>query len=156
MHADRNRQELIAEVARQLRAFGTDDHVMNQATAARLGLHPTDMHAGEVLDRLGPMTIGDLARAVGVSPGAATALIDRLEHAGMARRVPDAANRRRILVEPTPDGRRRSMTVFGGLIQSATQLLDRYQDEELELFVDLIRGLRQLLSDHTEAVRSGE
>ena len=156
MHADRNRQELIAEVARELRAFGTDDHVMNQATAARLGLHPTDMHAGEVLDRLGPMTIGDLARAVGVSPGAATALIDRLEHAGMARRVPDVANRRRILVEPTPDGRRRSMAVFGGLIQSATQLLDRYQDEELELFVDLIRGLRQLLSDHTEAVRSGE
>ena len=156
MHADRNRQELIAEVARELRAFGTDDHVMNQATAARLGLHPTDMHAGEVLDRLGPMTIGDLARAVGVSPGAATALIDRLEHAGMARRVPDAANRRRILVEPTPDGRRRSMAVFGGLIQSATQLLDRYQDEELELFVDLIRGLRQLLTDHTEAVRSGE
>ena len=156
MHADRNRQELIAEVARQLRAFGTDDHVMNQATAARLGLHPTDMHAGEVLDRIGPMTIGDLARAVGVSPGAATALIDRLEHAGMARRVPDAANRRRILVEPTPDGRRRSMAVFGGLIQSATQLLDRYQDEELHLFVDLIRGLRQLLTDHTEAVRSGE
>jgi len=156
LHADRNRQELIAEVARELRAFGTDDHVMNQATAARLGLHPTDMHAGEVLDRLGPMTIGDLARAVGVSPGAATALIDRLEHAGMARRVPDAANRRRILVEPTPDGRRRSMAVFGGLIQSATQLLDRYQDEELELFVDLIRGLRQLLTDHTEAVRSGE
>ena len=48
------------------------------------------------------------------------------------------------------------MAVFGGLIQSATQLLDRYQDEELELFVDLIRGLRQLLTDHTEAVRSGE
>src|SRR2546421_9645787 len=100
------------EVLQDLRVLSTADDFMNDAAAAALGIHPTDMHAGEVLDREGPMTIGELARAVGLSPGAATALVDRLEQAGLARRVPDPANRRRVIVQPSDDAAGRAGAVF--------------------------------------------
>lgn len=149
-----DRDELIQQVLLDIRALGTADDVMNQAAAAALGMPVTDMYAGEVLDREGPMTIGELARAVGLSAGAATALVDRLEASGLARRVPDPVNRRRILVQPTEDGTRRAYPVFAPLISRTADLLDRYRDQELLVIRDFLRGARAIITEHGEALRA--
>jgi DNA-binding MarR family transcriptional regulator len=146
--------DLRLEVLQDMRMLSTADASMNEAAAAVLGVHTTDLHAGEALDRLGPMTIGELARTVGLSPGAATALVDRLEAAGLATRVPDPSNRRRILVKPSIQARRRADAAFGGLIQKGTTFLDRYSDDELLIVRDFLREAQSLIIEHADALRN--
>lgn len=151
-----NSDSLRREVLQELRALSRADESMNESAAAVLGIHPTDMSAGEVLDRLGPMTIGELARAVGVSPGAATALVDRLEQAGLAARRQDPDNRRRVLIQPSKKALARAGAVFGPLIQRTAALLEGYNDKELLLIRDFLRGARGLIVDHTETLQRRE
>jgi DNA-binding MarR family transcriptional regulator len=69
------------------------------ATAQAVGLGPTDLYAVGALSFYGRMTSGELAAKTGLTTGATTRLIDRLEQRGLVRRVTDAADRRRVLVE---------------------------------------------------------
>ncbi|HEY1095309.1 MAG TPA: MarR family transcriptional regulator [Glycomyces sp.] len=69
------------------------------ATAQAVGLGPTDLYAVGTLTFYGRMTSGDLAAKTGLTTGATTRLIDRLEQRGLVRRVTDPADRRRVLVE---------------------------------------------------------
>ncbi|MCD0447025.1 MarR family transcriptional regulator [Glycomyces sp. A-F 0318] len=69
------------------------------ATAQAVGMGPTDLYATGTLAFHGRMTSGELAAKTGLTTGATTRLIDRLEQRGLVRRVPDPADRRRVLVE---------------------------------------------------------
>ncbi len=76
--------------------------LQGQATAEAAGLNPSDWHALSTLSLRGRLTSGELAELTGLTTGATTRLIDRLERAGHVRRVADPADRRRVLVEPEP------------------------------------------------------
>src|SRR3979490_3402685 len=91
-------EELIYEVRRSQAATDRFD----QAVADAIGLNRTDMRCLDVLSREGPVTAGRLAEATGLTSGAMTTALDRLERAGYARRTRDATDRRRVLVEATP------------------------------------------------------
>ncbi|MFC5835585.1 MarR family winged helix-turn-helix transcriptional regulator [Nonomuraea insulae] len=69
------------------------------ATAEAAGLNATDYYALNLLDLSGPLTSGELAVRTGLTTGATTRLIDRLEQAGYVRRAPDPADRRKVMVE---------------------------------------------------------
>ncbi|WP_280460695.1 MarR family winged helix-turn-helix transcriptional regulator [Nocardia carnea] len=71
------------------------------AAAEACGLGATDYQALSLLDVDGPMTTGQLAERLGLSPSATTRAVDRLANAGLAERVPDEADRRRVLVRAT-------------------------------------------------------
>ncbi|WP_198676307.1 MarR family winged helix-turn-helix transcriptional regulator [Kribbella monticola] len=94
------------------------------ASAEAAGLNPTDYFALNLLDLAGSLTSGELARRTGLTTGATTRLIDRLEKGGHVRRVLDPADRRKVIVEmvAAPDhvdravagARRRLGAVIGG------------------------------------------
>jgi DNA-binding MarR family transcriptional regulator len=67
------------------------------------------------------MSAGDLSRALMLSSGAMTNRLDRLEKAGLVRRVPDPRDRRGVLVELTSDGRR---TIEEAVIAQAAKEVD--------------------------------
>jgi DNA-binding MarR family transcriptional regulator len=73
------------------------------ATAQAVGMGPTDLYAVGTLHFHGRMTSGELAAKTGLTTGATTRLIDRLEQRGLVRRVTDPADRRRVLVEAVED-----------------------------------------------------
>ena len=82
-----------------LRALAASDVLVQEAVARRAGLNPTDLAALEVLLRDGPTTPGELAGRVGVTAGGAvTALIDRLQKAGLATRRRHPKDRRKVVV----------------------------------------------------------
>jgi len=139
-----------------LRALSAADGVLNAAVAAAMGIHPTDLLAADVLDRDGPMTVGALARTLHLSPGAATALVDRLERAGLAARRPDPTSRRRVLVTPTGEGADRSEALFAPLVTRAEELLSGYGDESLTLIEGFVRAATHLISEHARAIRGGK
>jgi DNA-binding MarR family transcriptional regulator len=70
----------------------------NYETAEAVGLSPRDMQAIHLLQLRGPMTPGELGRAVGIASASTTALVDRLENAGYARRERDPEDRRKVVV----------------------------------------------------------
>ena len=67
-----------------------------------LSVNDTDFKAMGALMENGAMTAGDLAKAIGVSAGAATSVIDRLVAVGHVTREPNPADRRAVLVVPNP------------------------------------------------------
>lgn len=78
---------------------------MDEAVVAALGLNATDGRACDLIDQQGVLTAGELAEQLGLTTGAVTALLDRLEAAGMVERVRDATDRRRVHVRGTEVGR---------------------------------------------------
>ena len=69
--------------------------------ADALGVHPTDLMMASYLYEAGAMTAGELAKAIGLTTGAMTAAIDRLERAGFAKRELDSLDRRKVIIKPT-------------------------------------------------------
>jgi DNA-binding MarR family transcriptional regulator len=92
----------------------------------------------EVLERVGQLTAGEISRETGLTSGAVTAMLDRLEQAGYVRRLRDPADRRRVLVELTDKARERAAEVFGPLADLMVEF-DRYTDDELILIRDFLR-----------------
>ncbi len=142
------RAQLIAEVAHEVAEFQNAVDVVDEAAAARLGINRTDLRVLGALFRHGRMPAGRLARLVGLSPGAMTVAIDRLERVGYARRLRAPDDRRSVLVEVSPKGRSRSEQIYGPIGQEGVASLDRYTDAELALLRDFLRAARELQEQH--------
>lgn len=147
------RRELLASFESEFRQMSTGAVMFHQAVADRLGLHATDHKCTDLIARHGPMTAGTLAALTGLTTGAITGVVDRLEAAGFARRVPDSSDRRRVIVELVLDGQRMEQAahLFEGIHQASQQLLMRYTDQELELLLDFIRRCNTI--GHAETLR---
>ena len=126
----RSRQQLIWDVGTAVQVFQRSTDAFDDAVAAHLGLNRTDLRCLDWLSG-GPMLVGQLAQATGLSSAATTKLVDRLEQKGFVRRVRSRTDRRSVLVEMTPEAARRSGEVYGPLVEDGTKLLRRYDEAEL-------------------------
>ena len=78
----RDKAELVALLIQEMRETSTVTILFHQAIADRLGMNVTDHKCAGILSRSGPITAGELARRTGLTTGAITGVIDRLEQAG--------------------------------------------------------------------------
>jgi DNA-binding MarR family transcriptional regulator len=132
------------------REFSTAVVTFHEAIAARLGLTATESKALDALARRGPLSAGDLARELGLTPGAITGLVDRLASAGYAQRVPDAADRRKTLVVVAAEQLNAQMQpVFAPLTQAIDELLSGYSAEQREAIHHFMTNVTGILRDQT-------
>src|SRR5258708_16548377 len=117
---------LTAEVREQQIAYDR----FHDAVAACLGVNRTDLRCLDILDLAGRKTAGELATEMGMSTGAVTALIDRLEKAGYVNRVRDPGDRRRVLVEPTELARQPGWGISQPFPEPAPPARARFTDEQ--------------------------
>lgn len=89
------------------------DLAFDRVAAGWMGVGLTDLKCLDAVERRDGLTAGELAAESGLTTGAVTAIIDRLERAGYARRVRDPDDRRRVRVEVTPAFRERGGEVWG-------------------------------------------
>jgi DNA-binding MarR family transcriptional regulator len=82
---------------------------------------------------------GELAAGMGLSTGAITAMLDRLERAGYVRRVRDPADRRRVLAEPTELSGERGREIYGPFGEQVEPMFARFSDADLALIRDFLR-----------------
>jgi DNA-binding MarR family transcriptional regulator len=146
------RAQLVAEVADEVAEFQNAVDVVDEAAAGRLGINRTDLRVLGALVRHGRTPAGRLARLVGLSPGAMTIAIDRLERVGYARRLRAPDDRRSVLVEVTPKGRSRSEQIYGPIGKEGVASLDRYTDADLQLLRDFLRAARELQERHASRI----
>ena len=148
------REQLQAQLGDEVRARQRAADVVDELVSQLMGINRTDSRCMDILDQHGSMSAGDLAEASRLSTGAITAVIDRLERAGYARRVPDPSDRRRVLVEITPKAYEAAMEL---MIEPLRELYEplaaRYSDDDLRLLIDFTRGGRELQERHAEWLR---
>src|SRR5258708_12382269 len=97
----KRRRELEAALNAAMRDVSGQGVLYSQAVAERLGMNSTDLECLDHISR-GPLTAGRLAELTGLTTGAITGVIDRLERAGLARRDPHPGHRRQTLVRMLP------------------------------------------------------
>ena len=148
----KSRQAVIAEAGNAMQAYQRSTQAFDDAISRALGLNPTDLRG---LDWLadGPKSAGELSVGTGLSSAATTTLIDRLEQKGYVRRVADPADRRRVLVEMTPDGRARVGRFYGPLVAEGAALFDGIPTAEIERVMGWLLRARELTDRHRDRAR---
>lgn len=141
------REELVQAIIAKRREMSTETIMFHQAVADRLGLHITDHKCLDLIRHYGAMPAGRLAELTGLTTGAITGTIDRLEKAGYVRRANDPKDRRRTIVEPTRNKKleRKIEVIFMPLHENMHKLLSSYSDSELAFLLDVLsKNLDQL------------
>jgi DNA-binding MarR family transcriptional regulator len=140
-------EKLIYEVRRSQNATDRFD----QAVADAIGINRTDLRCLDVIQREWPVAAGRLADQTGLTTGAITTVLDRLERAGYARRVRDPNDRRRVLVEPTLDALEGAGDLYAEHVALSERSYKRYTEQQLELLLEWVREGREL--NEREAAR---
>jgi DNA-binding MarR family transcriptional regulator len=146
-----SREERILRGLDLLRRNQVLTQMLDEAAAEYLGVNATDGRAIDLIDQAGRITAGDLARDLRLSTGAVTAIVDRLERAGYARRVADPEDRRRVLIELTPSVQRMSAEIYGAP-EDALTWADDFSDAELGVLVRFQEGSKAWLEEHLARV----
>ena len=153
MTSRRKKSELIDELVREFRTSGNQDDAFDTLAAQRLGVNETDLHCLNIVENAGGITAGKLAVLSGLTTGAVTGVIDRLEHRGFARRVPDPEDRRRVRVEVTRAFYARADKIWGPVRADWGRALAKFSNEELELITEFLRASNEVGRRHLDRVR---
>ncbi|SFP85606.1 DNA-binding transcriptional regulator, MarR family [Amycolatopsis arida] len=143
----RNSEVSGAELGREL---STAVVMFHEAMGARLGVSAGDQRALAVIARNGPLSAGQLAEEVGLTPGAVTGMVDRLERAGLVRREPDLADRRRVLISVTEAEADTRAEAFGPLAAAMAELVDGYTEHERRVIADYVTRTVEVLRAQTQ------
>ncbi|HYB24362.1 MAG TPA: MarR family transcriptional regulator [Solirubrobacteraceae bacterium] len=139
----RDKREIFEELRDEVRRSQNATDRFDQAVADALGVNRTDMRCMDVLDRDGPVSAGRLAQATGLTSGAITTVLDRLERAGYARRLSDPSDRRRVLVELTAQAHERARGFYTEHVALSERLYRRHTREQLQLLLEFVREGRE-------------
>lgn len=139
----------------ELRAYQCALDGFDEAVSERLGINRTDLRCLDLLEQHRSMTAGALAQASGLTSGAMTFALDRLERAGFVRRRRDDEDRRRVVVEMEPAGGERARALHEPLAADARAAAAGFSTGELEVIADFLRKLRELYERHGTALRHG-
>jgi DNA-binding MarR family transcriptional regulator len=155
------RASLLEELHLESRRSGSLSSLHGRAAAALAGLNPTDWECLDVLDWVGAITAGELARRVGITSGAVTGVVDRLTALGLVSRGADPADRRRVIVRLADDGalrsrrqNRRLLEAFAALGAEVDELNDQFDDEQLAAVVAWLADTNAALERSIERMRS--
>jgi DNA-binding MarR family transcriptional regulator len=151
-----SKRQLIEELITAFRASGNQDSAFENLAADRLGVNRTDLHCLNAIENAGGLTAGELATEVGLTTGAVTGVVDRLERAGFARRVPDPADRRRVKVEVTPKFYARAERIWAPLAAEwKSSLASHFTATELARITEFLWLTNEVGKRHLDRLAEG-
>ncbi len=156
MSSGNSRGELEARVRHLNRALGREASFFDQALADRLGLALADVTCLDLLAETGPVTAGRLSELTGLTSGATTRMIDRLEQAGHVRRVADPGDRRRVLIEGVQQRQQQVSAMHGPLNEAQNRELAEFSDAELEAIARFLERGVAMLAEQAQKMRQAE
>jgi DNA-binding MarR family transcriptional regulator len=144
--------DLIKDIVVAIQDEQTQQTFMSNAIADRLGLTSSELEVMGTLVARGPLSAGELAKRTGLTSGAVTRLIDRLVERGSVRRLADPEDRRRVLVECTPNAMRTCEPFYGPIEKEGTALLEGLSEKDLEVILGYLRTSYEFSKRHTERI----
>lgn len=144
---------LLAAIGQRVQAFQDATDEVDEAVARRLQLNRTDLRCLSVLSQAGATSASALADATGLTRGAMTTALDRIEEAGFARRVWDQDDRRTVRVEMTEAAKRAVEALYGPIAKEGTRLLQTYTARELAAVLRYLEDGWRLQRAHAQRIR---
>lgn len=120
----------------------------------RLTVNSTDMRAMSALLRRGPMTVSDLAEALGLGAPATSMAIDRLERLGHVTRERSGPDRRRVTIRATPSSADRARSTLMPMIREIDTLLDDLRADDRQVVQRYLYSVVQTMRQHVDEIRS--
>jgi DNA-binding MarR family transcriptional regulator len=147
------RQQRIEALNALIPAAQTGTHVLDEAAAAYLGINRTDLRClGMVLEH-GPLSASKLAESIGLTRGAMTTALDRIEQAGFVRRVQNGVDRRGVMVEATQATKEAVVAIWGPIRAEGLALLEKYTDAELDVLCRFFEDYCRTQQTQTKRIR---
>ena len=143
-----SRAELLQLLDGVLRRVSAQSVLLSDAVANQVGVNSTDLECLDLLFLAGPTTAGQLAEHAGLTTGAMTAVIDRLERAGFVRRTHDSSDRRRVLVEVLPRALDRIQPLYQPLAAAMERVHRSYTAAQLEVIADYLSRATEVGAAH--------
>ena len=141
-------------LVRDLSRVGWVGGVFNGALAAQIGMGATDLQCVWLLRDGGATTPGELAELMGLTTGAMTGVIDRLERAGYVSRQNDPGDRRRVIVQPVQERMAEVDRLYEPLVQAVDHSLAGYSPDQIHLLMDYHRRMYRLLRTQIDQARA--
>ncbi len=152
------RQRLRRELVDLLNAYSSEAQHIGHAFAGRHKLHATDMHALLAVmhaERRGtPLTPGRLGEQIGLSSGATTALIDRLERGGHLRRSRESADRRVVHLRYGEPGMALATSFFAPMAPRTDAVMEQFSTEELLAVERFLQGMLGTLTVYRDELKN--
>jgi DNA-binding MarR family transcriptional regulator len=145
--------ELAELIGDEFRINQNRSDVFDEIAGEILGLNKTDQRCLDIISRLGQATAGELARESGLTTGGVTAVVDRLERDGYVRRVRDSSDRRKVLLEATPESFEKVWAIWGPLKDAWDAQARRFTREQLEFLLRFMREGNEIAAEHIERIR---
>jgi DNA-binding MarR family transcriptional regulator len=155
-HPIDRRADLHTVLTRAGRSLGKAAAMLNAACAERLDLHTTEWECvGLLLDTdPRPQTAGELAAQTGLTTGAITGVLDRLEAKAWVRRERDSEDRRRVIVRLLPGRRARIAAILADMHEDMRALQADYSEDVLEACAGLLFGASEILRSYALTLRA--
>jgi DNA-binding MarR family transcriptional regulator len=136
-----------------VRNYGVHLTLFRNAMSEWVGLNATDMECLRLLFLKSISTPSELARHTGLTSGATTAMLDRLEKAGLIERRPNPDDRRGTLIVPTKSSAEKAASWFESARKAQDELISSYPEKELEIIADVFERFTKLWEQEREKIR---
>jgi DNA-binding MarR family transcriptional regulator len=130
------KKNLEQQVVMGARKYGISTTLFRNAVGSKLGINDTDMQCLGLLFFRGVVTPTELSKYTGISSGATTAMLDRLEHAKLLQRTPNPNDRRGVLIQVNKKSIKTVGPLFAGTRVAQDKLVSSYSETELEIIAD--------------------
>jgi DNA-binding MarR family transcriptional regulator len=133
------KDELVRQVIIDVREYGITNVLFRNIIANRLGVNITDIECLGLLFHKGISTPSQLSEYTGLSSGATTAMLDRLEKSGIIERRPNPEDRRGTLIVIVKEQADKLAPMFESGREAQIQLVSKYNENELQLISSFLR-----------------
>ncbi len=151
-----SRIELVQQLRHEIMGYFGAASDFDDRLAKKLKLSRTDMRCLDLIGRHGPLTAGRLAEESGLTTGAVTFILDRLEEAGMVTRRRDTEDRRRVWVEILPEAQERLLGLQQPVADEMRLVAQRFKSDELAVVRDYMRQAKEVFQRQVYGGVTGE
>ena len=141
------RAALMQELEHAVRKSSGLGVIFGQTVANAVGISSSDLECLDFLNLEGRVTAGRLAEVTGLTTGAITGVVDRLEKAGLVRRERDPDDRRKVFIAIVPENIARIGRFYEHMQRGMQKLWESYSDAELRLLLEFAsKGYETMLA----------
>lgn len=154
MSRPKARAALLTELEHAVRKSSALGVIFGQTVASRVGISSSDLECLDFLNIEGRVTAGRLAELTGLTTGAITGVVDRLEKAGLVRRERDDEDRRKVFIAIVPENVAKVGRFYEHLQRGMQELWGTYSDAELKLMLRFMTQGYETMLAATEELKA--
>src|SRR5580700_8069864 len=148
------RAALMEELEHAVRRSSAQGVIFGQTVASRVGISSSDLECLDFLNLEGRVTAGRLAEVTGLTTGAITGVVDRLEKAGLVRRERDSEDRRKVFIATVPENVAKIGRLYAPMQRAVLKQWEAYSDAELKLLLRFANQSYQTMLEATANLKT--